>query len=138
MRYVAAIIVNLLCLNISAEAQTQVLCLDKIVPASAEINPAIKMAGWDVLVSDMPIWLTNISVYDGPVVQNAALVPNAKKNKEEYWDFKNHPGALFLSCEYANGAFKLTKPLPAGVTACKASVKKSSSTGMLQGGFICW
>ena len=122
----------------SAQAQTQVQCPDKILPTGIELNAAVKTAGWDYIASDMPIWLSNLNLYDGPVAQNAALVPNAQKGKEEYWEFKSHPGVKFLSCEYANGAFKLFKALPDGVTACRLNVKKSPSTGILQGGFICW
>ncbi len=135
--FIKLIALSLLLSN-GAIAQSSISCPDKIYPTGVELNTATKAAGWATHVSDMPIWLTNVSVYDGPVAQNGALVPNALKGREEYWDFKNHPGVIFLSCEYANGVFKLSKLLPQGVLACKVSVQKSSSTGMLQGGFICW
>lgn len=138
MRYKISKVLLSLCLCGCAHAQTPLLCPDKILPTGVELNPAVKAAGWDYLASDMPIWLTNLSVYDGPVIQNAALEPNEKSGKEEIWNFKAHPGVKFLSCEYANGAFKLFKPLPDGLTACRVNAQKSSSTGKLQGGFICW
>jgi hypothetical protein len=138
MRY--SIVLSLLSFYLCAcvNAQTQLQCPDKILPTGIELSPAIKSAGWDYLASNMPIWLTNLNIYDGPVAQNASLAPNAKKGKEEFWEFKSHPGVKFLSCEYANGAFKLFKPLPDGITACRLSAKKPSPTGVLQGGFICW
>ncbi|MEY4590478.1 MAG: hypothetical protein RL497_2554 [Pseudomonadota bacterium] len=145
IRYIGLLSLSLcactnICVNAQAQtgAQTHIQCPDKIMPTGITLTPAIKTEGWDYLASDMPIWLTNLTIYDGPVIQNAALAPNVQKNNEEFWEFKSHPGVKFLSCEYANGAFKLFKPLPNGLTACRLSVKKSSPSGILQGGFICW
>ena len=82
-----------------------------------------EVPGWKPVLERGAHEVTNVTVYDGPVEENASLVPDgerkAGKKVQEFWklDAKN-PRGYWLQCHYAATPMTLVKAVPKGATSC--------------------
>jgi hypothetical protein len=106
-----------------AKAQT-FSCPERLDGISQELQNV--PAGWTKGKEDIPIWLAGITLFDGPIEERVALVPDADLRAgakvQEQWDLnpKETP-PLWLQCRYANTIITLAKPLGAGFRQCTAT-----------------
>lgn len=120
-----------------ALAETRWQCPEKVLPTKIEIDRT-ELGSWQETAGDMPLWLTNIAVYDGPVVENASLVPSEQKNKQDIWLFVGpNPLGKFIACEYGNGVVKLSQPLAKTVASCRVTTVKSKQRSGIDAEFFC-
>lgn len=101
--------------------------VEKIVcPNSIQVtDPKLvtPVEGWKAIAEKMAHQLSGVTFYDGPVEENASLVPDRStkmqktqtatwlldaKSEREYW----------LTCRYSGTAMTLARPLPKGLTQC--------------------
>lgn len=79
--------------------------------------------GWKAVARDSRHELANVTVYDGPIEENASLVPDGTrkvgKKVEEFWklDAKSRRG-YWLQCQYAATSLTLVRPASKGAASC--------------------
>lgn len=121
----------------SSHADTHWKCPDKVMPSKIEISNE-GLNAWQVTSGEMPLWLSNIGVYDGPVSQNAALVPDQQKNMQNMWLFTDtNNNGKFIACEYGNGLVKLSQPVSDKSKRCSAKAVKAKNYQGISAEFIC-
>ena len=107
-----------LCGGLAAEEVRCPAVVEAAKPALAKAQ-----AGWTAVVAARRHELANVTVYDGPVEENASLVPDGERKAgrkvEERW--KLNPATArgyWLQCHYAATALTLVRALPKGATSC--------------------
>ena len=128
------------CLSMSscALAKTTYTCPEKIQLSSAQLVTDDANKNWQSTTTESPLWLTNVGIYDGPVKDNAALVPTEEKGKTNKWIFEgSYPQGKFAACEYGNGVIKLDKPIEASATNCIATIKSSATKSGIDAVIVC-
>lgn len=98
-------------------------CPDRIEGVSQEL--ALQPEGWVAGRLGIPLWLAGITLFDGPIDENAALVPASERRfqgkVEERWDLDPRESRpLWLRCQYANTVITLSKPIGSGFRECIA------------------
>lgn len=95
-------------------------------PQTIETKPqtlAREAPGWKAVARDSRHELVSVTVYDGPLEENASLVPDGArkvgKKVEEFWklDARNKRG-YWLQCQYAATSLTLVRPASRGATSC--------------------
>jgi hypothetical protein len=121
----------------SNSADTHWKCPEKVMPTKIEINTE-GLNPWQTTSGEMPLWLSNVGVYDGPVIQNAALVPDQQKNQENLWLFTDTNGnGKFIACEYGNGLIKLSQAVSSATKRCSVKAAKAKNYQGISAEFIC-
>jgi len=93
-------------------------------------NQAADAAGWTMHLGSVHAPLTGLSIYDGPPDQGAALKPaiiasNAERIVWRLSAMASPPA--WLSCDYAGGLYRMSRPLPADVQRCEAVIRRLAS-----------
>src|SRR6266542_2625145 len=114
----------------AAVASAQEAYCPATVSVKQEAVPA--PAGWRVTHDPAPHSLMAVTFYEGPVEQNASLVPNNRRKinpqKEvESWHFVPNPEGNWISCQYASTDIALVKQLPGGTTSCTVTYNRQVS-----------
>lgn len=99
-------------------------CPEKLPPVAQSLTAT--PAGWAATVNATPLWLSGITLFDGPVEEQAALVPRVERSQsgvlENRWSFPaNNDRALWLRCEYANTTVTLSRSLGTEFRECTAT-----------------
>jgi|GEM_PF-688446 len=107
-----------------AFAQTGLACPEKLPPVAQSLTAT--PAGWAATVNATPLWLSGITLFDGPVEEKAALVPRVERSQsgvlENRWNFPaTNDRALWLRCEYANTTVTLSRSLGTEFRECTAT-----------------
>ena len=101
--------------------------LEKIAcPASIQVNDPhliTPIEGWKAIEQKAPHQLSGITFYDGPVEEDASLVPDSNtktpKTRTALWRFdpKAERG-YWLACRYSGTTLSLARSLPKGLRQC--------------------
>lgn len=84
------------------------------------------LEGWTASVDKMTHQLSAVTFYDGPIEENASLVPDrdtsTQKTRSAFWQFdaKSKRG-YWLACRYSGTSLALSRALPKGLTQCKVT-----------------
>src|SRR5262245_61408067 len=95
-------------------------------PARVEVEqqPVKVPDGWQVAKGEPSLDLTGVEVYDGPLADDASLVPEQKKARRELtstWRFPaERPREFWLACVYGTNALRLARAVPADTSRCTA------------------
>lgn len=81
--------------------------------------------GWEIGKQTVRLWLYGITLFDGPIAENASLAPDGRRKAgaklEDVWKLDPASGRqLWLQCAYANTTITLSKPLGKGFRECVA------------------
>ena len=121
-----------------ALAKNTYTCPEKIHLANGQPVVDDTTKSWQSTTTESPLWLTNVGIYDGPVKDNAALMPTEEKGKANKWVFEgDYPQGKFAACEYANGVVKLSQPIEKSATNCIATTKSSANQSGIRAVFMC-
>lgn len=89
--------------------------------------------GWQVTKGEPSLELTGVEVYDGPLADNASLVPDQKKARRELrstWQFPiKRPREFWLACVYGTSAMRLSRAIPPTTSHCTAVHALDAKTG---------
>lgn len=114
------------------------VCPDSVRISSATITLESAPAGFDVFVPKSLVRLSGFNVYDGPPEQGAELKPHSTTSRNAVWKFEGgYPQGVFLSCDYNNGAVRLTTRADGAVTSCSAKTEVVKPHQSLKVKFVC-
>lgn len=102
------------------------VCPDHI-PA-VRVSVAESPEGWAPQSTEQPLWLTGVMVFDGPPEEGAALKPQwtSADGRRDAWALESLVALAWASCEYGQGAIRLTRPVPPGLRWCEPTEEKQS------------
>ena len=108
-------------------------------PAKTRLEGAPKVPAdgvWSGVFSSSPIWLSGVSLFDGPPAELASLKPDSvqetKGDSVFVWKLTaTYPAGIWISCRYGDGLVSLAQRVATPVSACRASTKKDNSIGRL-------
>jgi len=133
----------LLCVAISADYAS---AAEFICPANESLS-AVQggdelPAGWSLGFRAGPIRLTGASVFDGPPVELASLVPDHQTGKGAHtratWKFEGEfPKGKWISCDYGEGLVYLAHKLEDSVIRCTATFDQEPKPPSLVIRFTC-
>ena len=122
----------------AADAQPSHVCPSRVHVASGALAPADIPAGFQATFSDSQVWLTGFSVFEGPPVQGASLVPDSGRGRTATWKFQAPaPEGFWLSCDYANGLIHLAVRADAKATSCRGTFSTSGDPKLPHAEFSC-
>ena len=128
----------------TAWAETTYHCPETTRLESAVVAPPSLPEGFALTVSRGPIRLSGISVFDGPLERNAALIPAAergdlrRKETISLWKFEgSYPEGKYVSCDYAQGVLHLHVRVAEAVTQCEAFTVRQKPRDTLTARFVC-
>src|SRR5262245_21926850 len=76
-------------------------CPAKLRLQSAVVAPGDVPSGWAPTLSTTPLWLSGVSVYDGPPEEEASLVPDDPEAEPATWTFAGKlERGKWISCDY--------------------------------------
>jgi hypothetical protein len=110
-----------LCLRITAQNAPKAVCPETVSPTEPELVKPV--AGWNVFFDTAPHRLSRVTFFDGPVAENASLVPDkearAGKTKTAKWLLQPKPQRPYwLACYYSGTSLALSRALPTGLKEC--------------------
>lgn len=109
--------------------------LDSASVASEDVPP-----GFTSLVSRSYIRLTGVSMFDGPPVEGAALMPSSISANDRIikWTLDGpYEKGKWISCDYAMGLIRIAAQTRDSSLACTATVKKVGLAKTLEAQFLC-
>lgn len=126
-----------------------------ICPASVSLSSGVVAAdktprGSQTLISKSPIYLTGVSIFDGPPEQGAALIPVSEQSQSNnndssvsrgsaiLWNFEeNYPQGIYISCDYGKGIVRVFSKIAVAPHACTANVQHLKLHDELKANFSC-
>jgi hypothetical protein len=108
---------------------------DIVCPATVAVEqkPVAVLDGWHVTSGAPTLELMGVEVYDGPLSENASLVPEQKKGRRELtstWRFPAaRPRDFWLACVYGSSAVRLSRAIPTETSRCVAVHELDARTG---------
>jgi hypothetical protein len=121
-------------LTLAAQEAPKPLC-----PATVQLTEpklAMPVAGWNVTFDTAPHRLSRVTLFGGPVEENASLVPdslvpdrvvpeketNSEKTRTAKWLLQPKPERPYwLACYYSGSSLALSRALPAGLKMCSVT-----------------
>jgi hypothetical protein len=116
-------------LTLAAQEAPKPLC-----PATVQLTEpklAMPVAGWNVTFDTAPHRLSRVTLFDGPVEENASLVPDrvvpekettSGKTRTAKWLLQPKPERPYwLACYYSGSSLALSRALPAGLKMCSVT-----------------
>jgi hypothetical protein len=143
MKRATTLVLALLLIMGAAEfcfAGEDIVCPNRVRLASGNVVPEDVPSGYKTFVSDTPVGLTGVSVFDGPPEDGAALKPSSVTSHEEIirWRFEgSYEKGKWASCDYANGLIRLTRQVQEPTSSCTAAVRKSGPHKTIEAKFTC-
>ena len=127
-----------LCITSCAVAKTTYHCPEKVQLNNATLLNGTVPQTWENLTTNSPLWLTNIAIYDGPVSENASLIPSEENTNTSKWIFEGEfKRGKFISCEYGNGVIKLSTEIEKKTSSCTATTKPTIKRIGIDADFSC-
>jgi hypothetical protein len=119
----------LLCLPLAAQEAPKISCPESVPLASPQL--AKPLEGWSVFFDSAPHRLSRVTFFDGPVEEQASLVPDEEtklaKTRTAKWLLQPKPARPYwLACYYSGTSLALTRPLPAGLKECDVTYNGSA------------
>jgi hypothetical protein len=123
-------------LPMAVGAQTAFTCPSTVSLASPALAASSVVAPFDGSVSNQPLHLTGVQLFDGPPEQGAALRPQSSKlqrgQEQAEWRFQGDFAAgKWFACSYAQGLALLSTRLPDGVLVCTSQTRAGAIKGRL-------
>jgi hypothetical protein len=118
----------LLCLRLVAQEAPKVGCPDTVSLASPQLAKPIE--GWNVFFDTAPHRLSRVTFFDGPVAEQASLVPDKEtrlgKIRTAKWLLQPKPERPYwFACYYSGTSLALSRALPAGLKECNVTSNTS-------------
>lgn len=122
----------------AASAAPSQACPARIHVASGAVLPADVPAGFQANFSDSQVWLSGLSVFEGPPEMGSSLVPNSSSDGTATWRFEGPvPGGRWLSCDYSSGLIHLAVRAADTTKSCKGTFKTSGEPKLPHAEFSC-
>jgi hypothetical protein len=107
--------------DIGKEGAAKVSCPDTVMLTDPRL--ASPIVGWEIFFDTAPHRLSRVTFFDGPVAENASLVPDKEtrvgKTRTAKWLLQAKPERPYwLACYYSGSSLALSRALPAGVKEC--------------------
>ncbi|WP_338846681.1 STY0301 family protein [Massilia sp. W12] len=124
-----------LCLSAPALAQT-LQCPPTVQTKAGSLQLQQTPAGFAPYFEGGQLPLSGASIFDGPPEQGAQLQPAGGKGVLR-WSLSDAQAGVWLSCDYAQGLFRLVQKLPHTPRSCSAKLYKEGKSPLLQAVFSC-
>jgi hypothetical protein len=116
-----AFVALVFCLRVTAQNAPKAVCPETVPLTEPQLVTPI--AGWNVFFDTAPHRLSRVTFFDGPVAENASLVPDKEtrlgKTKTAKWILQPKPQRPYwLACYYSGTWLALSRALPAGLKEC--------------------
>jgi hypothetical protein len=110
-----------LCVHLAAEEAPKIDCPKSVPLADPQLTKPID--GWKVVFDPAPHYLSHVTFFDGPVEENASLLPDEEtshgKTKTARWLFQPRPERPYwLACYYSGTSLALSRSLPTELKQC--------------------
>ena len=113
-------------------------CPARIHVASGAVLPPDVPAGFQASFSDSQVWLSGLSVFEGPPEMGASLVPSSSHDGTAMWRFEGPaPAGRWLSCDYSSGLIHLAVRAADTAKSCKGIFKTSGEPKLPHAEFRC-
>jgi len=114
------------------------ICPEKVQLSAGSFTVTNVPAGFKSVISNSPIRLTGINMFDGPPEEEAALLPTKENGDVSVWKFEGtYESGKWLSCDYVEGLIRVTTRVADTSVQCSVTAKKSGSPLILRARFVC-
>jgi hypothetical protein len=116
------------------------VCKTKVSISNGTLAPSNLPAGFQLFVPDTPVFLSGVSVFDGPPAEGALLKPTSISPHGEsvVWELSPSSSAgTWISCDYADGLVRLVKKLEQPAADCTATISKTRPPKGIEARFLC-
>ncbi len=130
--------ISLLFFSASALAGQTVVCPERLMQQSAQVNAENIPEGFEVMSRPGRLWLSGVSLYDGHPRDNAVLVPDEDSATAPGWRFEgDYPDGKWLSCDYSMGHVRLYRKLDDSIAQCNVTSEGNRQEGSLKIRAVC-
>lgn len=128
--------------NTAVAASTTLECPPTVQLNEPRASASSLPAGAEIVLDANPLRLTGYNVFDGPLIREAALMPQSDKpgkgGSTAVWTFEgDYSQGKFLSCDYAGGVVRMAQRVDDAVKRCTVVSRKSGKPAVLQVRFQC-
>lgn len=107
--------------DVAKQDAARVSCPDTVTLTDPRL--ASPIAGWDVSFDTAPHRLSRVTFFDGPVAENASLIPDKEtrvgKTRTAKWLLQPKPQRPYwLACYYSGTSLVLSRSLHPGLKEC--------------------
>jgi len=121
-------------------ARQIIVCPDAVKLEAATVRFEPIKTGFETYVERSSVRLSGMSAFDGHPREGASLIPSAisKGGSRIIWNFsESHVRDGWVSCDYADGLFRLAHAVGAAAKKCLAIVSTAEPGKALKGRFEC-
>lgn len=111
-------------------SRAQVTCPANLAVEQRASAPA---PDWTVGYSGYNTALEGVTIFDGPPVEQASLIPDREETTNDSvfqsWTLQKNARGYWLQCSYANTTVQISRALPVNVSRCVVSYERNVRFG---------